>query len=320
MLGGRLRRKGRKYIMNLNEATKLLTSLNMTSRNITHIKGSFDKDIFLIDDKYILRPSTNSMDDQIECFKRISHLDSVPKIIKTGVFEDELKNNYIILTQIPGVEYFTQIQKLNTIENEKLGLSIASFLDNLHLNTSTVYDIGHYVPIIKGFTGRWRDGHEKYWDYLSSNIDGLNLSLNSRNVIKEAFSFLNAHLDSLSYQAGPVLLHNDFHPKNIILFNKTFSGVIDWECSQYGEADFDLCHLFHWCIFPVTKEYSFNKVLQTVLQSSKCNTVPDLYKRITIYEIEHELIQLIWSNGTAEVDRINKIERWINNEVELFVK
>jgi hypothetical protein len=174
--------------MNHNDVTKLLNSLNLSVNNITHIKGSFDKDIFLLDDKFILRPSIQSMDDQIECFNRISHLDCVPKIIKTGVFEGDSINYYILLTQIPGVEYFTQIQHLNKQENTFLGSSIALFLDDLHQNNGKVYDIGHYVPIIKGFNGTWIDGHAKYWDYLLTNIKGLKLSIKSTNVIKEAFS------------------------------------------------------------------------------------------------------------------------------------
>lgn len=306
--------------MNLNEVTKLLNSLNITVNRISHIKGSFNKDIYLIDDKYILRPSENSMSDQIECFTRISHIDCVPKIINTGTFEDETNSNYILLTQIPGVEYFTQIQQLNTQENSKLGLTISLFLDKLHLKTGSMYDIGHYIPIIKGFTGTWKDGHVQYWSYLDNNINKTKLSVKSLNILNEAFSYLYANQDSLIYQKGPVLLHNDFHPKNLIINHKAFSGVIDWECSQYGEADFDLCHLFHWCIFPVSKEYSFNEVLKSVLESSNCNKIPELYKRISIYEIEHELIQLMWSNGAAEEDRVCKLERWLNNEVEFFVK
>jgi len=260
------------------------------------------------------------MDDQINCFSRIGNLNNVPKIIKTGFFEGDEKNNYILLTQIPGVDFFMEIQNLNNQENKLLGSEIASFLDDLHQNKGTVYDIGHYIPIIKGFNGTWEEGHVKYWDYLQNKINNIDLSLHSTKVIKEAFLYLQKNQDALHYQMGPVLLHNDFHPKNIILNNRQFSGVIDWECSQYGEADFDLCHLFHWCIFPISEEYSFRPVLETILHSPICCEVPDLYKRMTIYEIEHELIQLIWSNGKTESDRIEKTEKWINNEVEFFVK
>jgi hypothetical protein len=38
----------------------------------------------------------------------------------------------------------------------------------------------------------------------------------------EAFRFLDAFADVLDYQTGPVVLHNDFHPKNILLHRGIF--------------------------------------------------------------------------------------------------
>jgi len=306
--------------MTQTDACRLLGDMNISADRIIHAKGSFGKDIFLIDDKYILRPSLENMDGEIERFRRIEHLSFVPKIIATGCHEGLQRHYYILLTQIVGAEYFTQIPELNDLDNARLGSSIAAFLDDLHGNSGCSYDIGHYAPIIGGFDGSWKDGHVKYREYLYERISGIRVSAMARNVIEEAFSYLETHQDSLGYQSGPVLLHNDFHPRNIIVENGTFSGVIDWECSQYGEADFDLCHLLHWCAFPPKKECAYDPALKKILQSPiRCAVVPRLDERLTIYEIEHELIQLIWSGGSSEAARIPRIRKWLRNEVESFI-
>ncbi len=112
------------------------------------------------------------------------------------------------------------------------------------------------------------------------------------------------------------MLHNDFHPKNIIVRDGEFSGVIDWECSQFGEADFDLCHLIHWCLFPPKPDADFRPFLWSLFHASpECVSVPDIAERLTIYQIEHELIQLIWSGGKSEDDRVRRLDAWLEGSV-----
>ncbi len=307
--------------MTKDEAIQLFERLCIPANEMTHVKGSFDKDIFIVDGSYILRPTEQGIDEQVACFHRIRHLPRVPKIVKTGTFEAGKTYNYLLLTQVPGVEYYSVIEGLNDRENDALGRAIAGFLAGLHRNSGQSYDIGHYIPIVKGHTGTWREGHEKYWSFLGENLAKITLTRRAQAVVNEAFDYLFAHREFLDYQTGPVLLHNDFHPKNIIVEDKAFSGVIDWECSQYGEADFDLCHLFHWCLFPPDEGRAFHAVLKAVLDASApCATVPGLCERQTVYQIEQDLLQLMWSGGAAEAARIPRLEAWINDGIQSLVR
>jgi len=121
----------------------------------------------------------------------------------------------------------------------------------------------------------------------------------------------------LDFQTGAKLLHNDFHPKNILLNAQAFSGVIDWECSQFGEADFELCHLIHWCLYPPRPDIDFRPFLGALFQSSpKCTQVPDIAKRLTIYQIEHEIQQIIWNSSQAEAEKVPRIIRWMDGGVD----
>jgi len=123
----------------------------------------------------------------------------------------------------------------------------------------------------------------------------------------------------LEYQTGPCLLHNDLHPKNIIVDSGRLTGIIDWECSQYGEADFELTHLFQWSIFPPHPNKEFNILLRTVMDHCKLiQVIPNLERRLTIYQLEHELNQLIWSGMKQEEERIRRIEGWLNGKISEY--
>ena len=140
-------------------------------------------------------------------------------------------------------------------------------------------------------------------------------------LFENAFHFLEAAESALDFQTGPVLLHNDLHPKNILLNQGKFSGVIDWECSQFGEADFELCHLIHWCVFPPENNINFRPFLQAFFAAApKCVQVPHLEQRLTIYQIEHEIQQIIWHGSAVEPWRIPRLKHWLDGGVARLFK
>jgi thiamine kinase-like enzyme len=116
------------------------------------------------------------------------------------------------------------------------------------------------------------------------------------------------------------LLHNDFHYKNIIIDKNSFSGVIDWECSQYGEADFDLQHLLHWSLFPPSNDLDMTQLFTTIFLAymRRCR-IPMIEKRITIYLLEHDFIQILWSQGKRADELLPRIKWWLSN-LENFIQ
>jgi hypothetical protein len=97
--------------------------------------------------------------------------------------------------------------------------------------------------------------------------------------------------------------------------------VIDWECSQYGEADFDLCHLIHWCAYPPHPDIDFRAFLYAMFEAApRCTQVPELAKRLTVYKVEHEIQQIIWQGSAAETERVSRIVRWLEGEVEELLR
>ena len=290
-------------------------------KDLTSVSGSFGKKIFFINQEFLLRMSEAPMTHEQEKFSRVATLDSVPKIIHTGTLTREAGPlYYTLLTLLPGDDFVNVYPETTEAQQKQLGKDVAHFLDHLQQLTGPHYDIGLYIPVLPGFSGSWREGHQKYWELLKQDSEKLPLKPESVRVFEKAYQFLQTSCGALDYQTGPRLLHNDFHPRNILLQQGIFSGVIDWECSQFGEADFELCHLIHWCLYPPESSIDFRPFLRALFEASpRCAQVPDLAQRLTIYQIEHDIQQIIWSGGQAESLRVPRLVRWLDGYVtDLF--
>jgi aminoglycoside phosphotransferase (APT) family kinase protein len=287
-------------------------------KNLKSLTGSFGKRIFFINNELLLRVSETSMALEQEKFRRVSALNLVPQIIHVGTLErDAGPVYYTLLTLLPGDDFVNVYPETTVAQQKQLGKDITGFLDNLHQISGTHYDIGLYVPALPCFLGTWRDGHQKYWELLKQESEELHLKPDSVQIIERAYRFLQASIAVLDFQTGPKLLHNDFHPRNTLLYKGRFSGVIDWECSQFGEADFDLCHLIHWCLYPPESSIDFRPFLRALFEASpKCTKVPHLAQRLTIYQIEHEMQQIIWNSSEAESWRVPRLVRWLDGDVD----
>lgn len=277
---------------------------------------------YLLGDQYILRISKFILDEKVK-FERVKSISYVPKIHSSGEFTiSGQKYYYLISDYVQGHDLWNVVQQLTDEQKDNIGVEIAKFLNELHSITDTDYDIGHYIPTIPNYKKSWKDGHVDYTKLLRNNLSEIDIELNSKNIISKSFDYIHDNISCLEHQSGAKLLHNDFHPKNIIIYKGKLAGVIDWECSQFGEADFELSHLFHWCIYPSIPENNLELLLKSVVENfSIASNVPDLGKRLTIYQLEHELNQLIWNGKSQENERVQRLNGWLNGKVEsLFEK
>lgn len=308
--------------IDFTEVRQICAEHQIEIKDLKSVVGSFGKKIFFINQEFLLRVSETLMTLEQEKFRRIATLDFVPKIIHEGTLQQEAGPiYYTLLTLLPGDDFVNVYPETTEAQQKELGKNIAAFLDNLQEFNGTHYDIGLYVAALPHFSGSWRDGHQKYWELLKQESEKLHLMPDSIQVFERAFRFLNATIAALNFQTGPILLHNDFHPKNILIYRGRFAGVIDWECSQFGEADFELCHFIHWCLYPPKATIDFRTFLRALFEASpKCAQVPNLLQRLTIYQIEHEMQQIIWNVSEAESWRVPRLARWMDGYVDALFK
>ncbi|NSW53493.1 MAG: aminoglycoside phosphotransferase family protein [Anaerolineae bacterium] len=304
--------------MQMKDVQQICVRHQIEVEDLQMVTGSFGKKIFLINQEFLLRVSQNPMTHELGKFKRVAALAFVPRVIHTGtIMRENGPIYYILLNLLAGDDFVNLYQTTTKGQQRELGVNTAEFLDRLHQLEGRKYDIGLYVPALPDFPGSWREGHQHYWDILQQESETIPLSPDHDVVFEAVFRYLRASMDALDFQSGPRLLHNDFHPKNILLHQGKFSGVIDWECSQYGEADFELCHLIHWCLYPPDSTIDFRTFLQSLFRASPlCTRVPDLARRLAIYQVEHEIQQIIWSGGQAASMRVPRLARWMDGGVE----
>jgi aminoglycoside phosphotransferase (APT) family kinase protein len=276
---------------------------------------------YLLDDKYLLRLAKGDL-SELPKLKRVSNIDNIQKIYYEGYIElEEVKYSYVIFDYFAGDDLYNAIPNLSNIDSLNIGKSLARNLKQLHTLKGTHYDIGHYIPTIPKFSLSWKEGHIEYVNLLKKQISKFEKSNIMHETIDKAFQYIDKHIDSLDFQEGPVLLHNDLHPKNIIVNQGKYVGLIDWECSQYGEFDFDFVHLFHWCVFPNEESRRFDLILEiTISEYNKLLKTPRIDERLTIYQLEHEINQVIWNKQYESQDRIKRINAWIDGEITRFLK
>lgn len=302
------------------EIKQLFKSKQITFSQITQLLDKSDFMLFNIDDKYLLRLSKHPQNENAK-LKLIQHIKYAPVIIDSGKIDITSGDwYYSILTYQKGSDLYDAFKTLNKKQVEKIASQICIFMDQIHSVTNDCYDVGLYIPTIKNTKSSWKEGHQQYIDWLQKNISSISLSSIAKESVNRAFNYLDLNLNALDYQTGPVLLHNDLHLKNIIINRHELSGIIDFECAQYGERDFELTHLVHWSLFPKVEHHLYTDfIIAVVKQFQIKNHIDQLDIRLTIYQLEHEIAQLIWNNGDSELERVNRINHWLNGIItELF--
>lgn len=291
-----------------DEIQAILTDHHFTVTSIEFFQQNNRVSDFIINNNFILRFSQSSLAEEpkLNRVKRIKHVPGIH--ISNELILCNSKIYYLLLDYIPGESLFNDIHQMSDLQIKSIGKEIADFLDILHQNEDSVYDIGYYINVIPRFAGTWKEGHEQYVQLLFDQIMQLSLNTDEKKTVLSAFNTLNHLVSSLVYQNGARLLHNDLHPKNIIINNGHLKGVIDWECSQYGESDFELAHLVNWNLFLMNSNEQFEKLLNAVISAYQDkNKVPFLEQRMRFYLLEHELQQIIW-NPKGKNDRLSRID------------
>lgn len=308
-------------MIEINEILEVLKARNIFTGVIEFYQKNGRVIDYLLDHKYILRISKSTLDNQMKQ-NRIKSLLLVPKIHSSGSFTvSSHKYYYLITDYVQGNDLWSVIQNLTDEQKNNIGREIAQFLSELHSITGASYDVGHYNATIPRCTKSWKDGHLEYIEMLRSGLSEIDIELESKKIVSKAFDYIYTNINSLEYQTGAKLLHNDFHPKNIIVHEGRLAGIIDWECSQFGESDFELTHLFHWCIYPPIPGNNLGLLLKSVVKNLQITSnVPNIEKRLTIYQLEHELNQLIWNGNKQEEGRIQRINGWLDGQVDTLLE
>ncbi len=230
---------------------------------LTFLKDTFSKDVsdfevisggegsqaYSFNDKgeqYIIRVNKHHTlgfrKDEYASLNYSSPLIPIPKILKIGRINDDLR--------------FCISQR---VEGKILDLFSAAELNSLLPNMFEVLDAIHATDVsnTKG-CGKWDadgQGEDKTWkeyllcvDKYSKGEDGKPGLFETSFLEKDFWDKAYARMKELLEYCGDerFLVHGDYGFNNVLSDGKKITGVIDWECSVYGDFLFDVAWLSFW--------------------------------------------------------------------------
>jgi len=167
--------------------------------------------------------------------KHLANAHLVPQIIHVVEPEDGTYGA-ILMEHLEGA-------LLQTVDWTKtLAYEIGVALARIHLNDTVSYgdptrpqDLTSDARIYFG---------QKFEEELTECNDHL-----PQKLMEKCRLFYHSHLNLLATVDGPCMVHRDFRPGNLMVFNGKLQGIIDWASGRFGFAEQDFCSLENGKLF-----------------------------------------------------------------------
>lgn len=147
-----------------------------------------------------------------------------PKPIEVGKLE-EMDRCYLILSYIEGEDGYDALPQLTESEQYEIGKRAGRDLRNMHQH-----------PAPEGIDSWYDTVMKKYYRYLEAyKTCGIKIK-NDEYVL----SFVEKNKGWLKSRPN-MFQHDDFHPSNLIIKDKKYEGVIDFNRFDWGDPYHDFC-------------------------------------------------------------------------------
>src|SRR5579862_798412 len=247
-------------------------------------------------EQLILKISPRAEDHRREVYflTHFAHQLPVPRIIE--VLQPEPGMPGAIL-----MECLTGAPLKITDWTDALSYEIGSVLARIHRNRTDGYgditepndsNIDPRVP----FRLKFEEGLAECCDHLP------------KNLLERCRHFFDAHIDLLASVDGPCIIHRDFRPTNIIIYQGKLQGIVDWAGGRASFAQEDFCPIEHgeWSI-PLTSKRSFFAGYASI------RPVPDYAALMPLLRL-NRAISIIgftvkrdtWQSSSAQVYQFNR--------------
>lgn len=268
--------------MNLEEISPILKDKN----NFTSIEKGFSFDEkYVVDGNYLLRifPS-NEMDRrkmEFDCLHDLSqYSEYVPSPIEIGKINEQ--QSYMIVTYLAGEDGEVALAKLTEEEQYNAGEVAGRELKKLHqLKAPTNLSSWYEMKSRKS---------DRYLELLQEvPVDEKIISILMK-YIKEK--------EHLMKDRPSTFQHDDFHPANLIIQNKTFAGIIDFQRMDWGDPLHDLCKLG---FFSKRISVPFTRgVIDGYVGLG--GTSPQFWELYSLYSAMHVASAIVWGEKVSGVD------------------
>ena len=259
--------------------------------SINKINIGFTNTIYNVDDKYIIKICSDIKNEinfqkEIDFYNTNKDNDLIPKLYYADNTKNDVPYFYEILEKIDGVTLYNVWHTLNENEREDVIKQLCAAMKKMHSNVGKYYD--------------WVEYNKERFNLLFDEVKKQKL-LNEEGIkiLNEVYSLFDKYLISDEV----VLVHNDIHFDNIFINNGKIK-IIDFERSMYAPRDFDL-HILYFMIRKPWKHASEECEKYTKVEDyenimgyiekyyPEITHIPNLYKRLAIYDVIYELSHFI---------------------------
>ncbi len=235
---------------------------------------------------------------------------SVPKVkLLDKIKRNNEKYSVCIESRLPGETF-----------SDKLGELSESQKNELLNQSGVILSKIHSIPV-KGFGQFDENGKAQYSSaqellndpYLRKEkmfkiADSVSLD---PAIIRRALEIKDRGISSVSH-IKPMLIHNDFDPKNILVEKGKVTGVIDFEMAEGGDPVHDLAkwHFFQknrLTVDEIIKGYTNKKIFSE-----------DYNKRFNLWRLYEGLKNLVWVFQEKDEKGIEFAKREITNDVNYY--
>ncbi|GIN96594.1 aminoglycoside phosphotransferase [Siminovitchia terrae] len=191
-------------------------------------KGFSHDEKYVINDHYLLRVFPNEeLNKRKEEFETINKLGKYSNLIPKGLDFGFLEKNdraYMLLTYLPGIDAEVALRDLTKKEQYSAGFLAGKELKKLHKLSAPL-------------------DHPSWFSLKKKKSDKYLMELKAMNLDKKLKELLESyikHHENLMKDRPNKFQHDDFHPSNILINNRNFSGIIDFQRMDWGDPIHDL--------------------------------------------------------------------------------
>ena len=242
----------------------------------------------------------------------------VPKVIDSGIKFD----TYFAITEFAQGKF---IDKLNAAEVQTMLPALFNLFDALRTaNLSNTTGYGGWDKNSIGNQKSWKEYllGVKADDDEERFTSGWYANLAKSTVGTKIFDQLYSQFEPLVEKCPEVreLIHSDLLNYNLLVLDAKISGVIDWQCSLYGDSLYDVAwFIFYEPWYPEFATVQLGEKLMAHFESVSANNA-NLKARLLCYQLHIGLGSIIYNtskkdwNAAQEVaDYTLKISRQTNN-------
>lgn len=274
----------------LNQLIESIDYLKNAETMVEITKGFSADKKYILDDRFLLRVFSKkdeaSRRNEFECIDRLnSYSNYVPKTIDFGTVT-ELDLSYMILSYLPGRDGEEELPNLTETEQYDAGYTAGRELKKLHSLTAP-----STTPV-------WFETKKKKSDKYLLELKAVPVEETLKQLLE---NYIHGH-EHLMMNRPSTFQHDDYHPSNLLINEKGFSGVIDFQRMDWGDPLHDLTKIG---FFAKRISVQFSKgVIDGYHEGTTVNN--HFWALYSLYSAMHIVSALVWGRklGIEQYDKL----------------